>query len=461
MSGEAAAAPRAPDAPGARMAGFVTIWLGQVVSTLGSGLSGFALAVWVYQTTGSATRFALIAFVTMVPGIVLSPFAGALVDRWDRRRLILASDLGAAAATLALVMLVRAGRLELWQIYGLMFAVSSFGALRWPAFAAATTMMVPARHLGRASGMSDLGEAMADLLAPLVAGALVATVGLQGILSIDLATYLAAVAALLVVRIPPPPVSAEGAAARGSLWREAWQGWRFIRRRPGLLALLLVFATTHVGMGMVQVLLTPMILAFASPAVLGRVLATAGLGMLAGSLVMSVWGGPRRRVAGILGLLVLQGVTLMVGGLRPNAVLVAAMASLYLFATPIITGCSQAIWQTKVSPDLQGRVFAVRRTIAWSTLPLTFLAAGPLADRLCEPLMAVGGPLAGSVGRVLGAGKGRGIALLIVVVGAFVLAVVAVAARQPRLRRLESELPDAVAGDAAAPPPDLALEAAG
>lgn len=441
------------------MTSFVVIWVGQVVSTLGSGLTGFALAVWVYQQTGSTTRFALIAFVTFLPGILLSPLAGALADRWDRRLAMIVSDLGAAGATLALVLLIWRGRLELWQIYLLMFVVSAFGALRWPAFAAATTLMVPKRHLGRAGGMTEMGEAAGELVAPLIAGALVMTIGRQGILLIDFATYLVAVIALLAVRIPPPPVTAEGAAARGSLLREALHGWWFIRRRPGLLALLLLFASTHVGLGMVQILLTPMVLSFASAAVLGGVLTVAGVGMLAGSLVMSAWGGPRRRVAGILGLLALQGTTLLFGGLRPSAPLIAGVAFVFLFAIPILNGCSQALWQTKVAPDLQGRVFAVRRTVAWSTLPLTYLVAGPLADRVFEPLMAVGGPLAGSVGRLIGVGKGRGIGLLVIVLGVLVLLVVAAAWRNPRLRHLESELPDALGGEAERPAPNLMMEA--
>lgn len=445
---------------GRSMTSFVIIWLGQVVSTLGSGLSGFALAVWVYQQTGSTTRFALIAFVTVLPGMVLSPLAGALVDRWDRRSAMIVSDLGAAGATLALVLLVWHGRLEIWEIYLLMFAISAFGALRWPAFAAATTLMVPARHLGRAGGMTEMGEAIADLVAPLVAGVLVMTIGRQGILLIDFATYLVAVIALLAVRIPRPPATREGVTGRGSLLREAWQGWLFVRRRPGLLALLLLFASTHVGLGMVQVLLAPMVLSFASAAVLGEVLTVAGVGLLAGSLVMSVWGGPRRRVAGILGFLLLQGTTLLFGGLPPSAPLIAAVACVFLFAIPIINGCNQALWQTKVAPDLQGRVFAVRRTVAWSTLPLTYLIAGPLADRVFEPLLAVHGPLAGSVGRLIGVGKGRGIALLVVVLGCLVLALVAAACRNPRLRHLETELPDALGGETERLQTDLVMEAA-
>jgi MFS family permease len=426
------------------MTAFLVIWAGQVVSVLGSYLTGFALAVGIYQQTGSATLFALITLVTTVPGMLLLPFAGALVDRWDRRWAMIVSDSGAGIATLALALLIWRGRLELWQIYVLMSVISTFSALRWPAFTAATTMLVPSRHLGRAAGLNQLGEAAAQILSPLLAGALVVTIGRQGVVLIDFASYLFAIATLLVVRIPRPLASTVDGPAKGSLWQEARSGWSFIRERPGLLAVLTLFAVTNSGLGLVQVLLSPMILSFASPDVLGRVLTVAGCGMLVGGLVMSAWGGPRRRVAGILGFLLLQGLILPLGGLRASALLIAAGAFLYLLAMPVIVGTSQAIWQSKVPPGLQGRVFAVRRMVAISTLPLAYLSAGPLADRVFEPLMAVGGPLAGSVGLVIGVGKGRGIALMFIATGVFIVLAVAAASRFPRLVRLESELPDAL-----------------
>jgi DHA3 family macrolide efflux protein-like MFS transporter len=424
---------------------FLVIWVGQVVSSLGSYLTGFALGVWIYQQTGSATLFALITLATTVPGLLLSPFAGALADRWDRRwSLILASG-GAGAATLALALLIWRGHLELWQICLLLSVISSFGTLSWPAFNAAVTMMVPREQLGRANGMTQMGDAAAQILAPLLAGAMVMSIGRQGVVLIDFLTYLVAIATLLAIRIPRPPAAAE-ASGRGSLWREARSGWSYIRQRSGLLMLLVLLAVTNAGMGLVEVLLSPMVLSFASPAVLGRVLTVAGCGALAGGLAMSLWGGPRRRVAGILGLLLLQGAVLPLGGLRANAMLICAGAFVYMLALPILAGTSQALWQSKVEPGLQGRVFAVRRMVALSTLPLSYLVAGPLADRVFEPLLAAGGPLAGSVGRIIGMGKGRGMALMLILTGFFIVLAVALASRSPRLIHLESELPDAPTG---------------
>jgi MFS family permease len=424
------------------MAAFLAVWAGQVVSALGTGLTGFALGVWVYQRTGSATRFALITLATTLPGILLSPIAGALVDRWDRRRAMILSNLGAGCISLILALLFWYGRLELWHIYLLLVLGSAFSTLQWPAFSAATTLLVPKEHLGRAAGLTQVGTAVSAILAPVLGGALVVRVGLQGIVLIDFATFLVAIATLLSVRVPRAEVTAEGLATRGSLLREAASGWSYIRQRPGLLALLGLIAATNFSVGMMQVLVTPMILSFTSAAVLGRVLSVAGAGMLAGSLLISVWGGPSRRVLGILGFSMLQGIILVAGGLWPSAILIAATGFVFLFTVPIILGCSQALWQSKVAPDLQGRVFAVRRMVAWSTLPLSYLISGPLADRVFEPLLAVNGPLAGSVGRLIGVGKGRGIALLFILLGLLVMMTVAAFSQYSRLRQLESELPD-------------------
>lgn len=440
------------------MATFVTVWAGQVVSMIGTSMTGFGLGTRVYQETGSATRFALLALAASLPGILLSPAAGALVDRFDRRWAMIAGDTGAGCTTLILALLLWQDRLELWHIYLLLAAGSSFSALQWPAFSAATTLLVPKRHFGRASGLAQLGSTGATLLAPLLAGSLLGVIGLRGLVLIDITSFLFAVLTLLCVRFPRPAVSAEGVAARGSLGREALTGWFFIRERPGLLALLLLFAATHLSVGMVQVLLAPLVLSHASEAVLGRVMAVAGAGMVAGSLAMSAWGGPRRRVVGILGWVAFQGLVLILGGLRSDPAWIAAAAFLFLFAVPVIAGSSQAIWQAKVAPDLQGRVFAVRRIVSWSTLPLGYALAGPLADRVFEPLLEPGGPLADSVGRLLGTGDGRGIGLLFMTLGAVVLLTAALGFRNRRLRGLEVALPDAVPDRDGAVPSSAALQ---
>jgi DHA3 family macrolide efflux protein-like MFS transporter len=437
----------------AGLPGFVVVCLGQTISMLGSGLTAFAVGVWVYHSTGSVTRFALVTFCAVAPLTFLSPLAGAVVDRFDRRWVMVVSDAGAGAASLALALLFWSGRVELWSLCAAMVWSSVCRGLRFPALAASIPLMVGKEHLGRANGMLEIGNAASQLLAPLTAGFLVGAIQIRGVILLDVASFAAAILSLLAVRIPNPP--RQQAAVAGPPRRRqlaAAAGWVYIRERRGLLGLLALAAAINLTIGLVQTLIQPLVLSFASAAVLGAVLSTSGVGMLAGGVIMAVWGGPRRRLAAIVGLLLLQSVALLAGGARASAVTVGAAAFLYLLCLPIVISCTQAIWQTKVPPEVLGRVFAIRQMTSAAALPVAFLVAGPLADRLFEPLLAVHGPLAGSVGRLIGVGPGRGIGLLFITLGVF-LALAAAAARACKpLWRLEIELPDRL------PAPAPALE---
>ncbi len=421
---------------------FLLIWFGQLISLTGSGLTGFALGVWVYLRSGSVTQFALISLFTSLPGIVFSPIAGALVDRWDRRRAMILSDTGAGLCTLSIALLFLSGKLEVLHIYIAMAVSSTFSAFQWPAYSAATTLLVSKENLGRASGMVQISEAVAQITSPVLGGALMGVIGVQGVILLDFATFLFAVFTLLIVHVPRPETTAEGKAGQGALLREAAYGWKYIRARLGLFGLLLFFAATNFATGIVQVLFTPLVLSFTTAAVLGLLLSIGGLGFLAGSLTMSVWGGPKRRIYGILGANLLMGAVLFAAGFPPRAWILGAAAFLFFFSLPITNGCSQAIWQSKTAPDVQGRVFAVRRMIAWASLPLAYLVAGPLADQVFEPLLAEGGLLASSVGQIIGVGVGRGIGLLYIILGFMILLATPVAYLYPRLRQVEIELPD-------------------
>jgi MFS family permease len=440
------------------MRAFLVVSLGQTVSLLGTSLTTFALGVWVYLRTGSVTKFALIAFFTTLPSLLLSPVAGALVDRWDRRRtLMLCDGLGVltSAALLALFWDESRSSLALWHIYGLMVLASCATALQAPALDAATPLLVAKQHYGRASGLSQLGGAIAQIAAPLLGALLLQSVKMRGILLADVLSFGCSLATLLAVTFRSPAGQPDSAARR-SLWEEAAFGWTYLLQRRGLLALLFLFAAGNFDVGMLQALLPPLILSFASATALGSVLSVAGLGMLVGTLVMGLWGGPRRRVYGIFAGMIVECLVLLVGGCRPSLPLVAAAAFLYLFLSPIVVGCSQAIWQSKVPLALQGRVFAVRRMVAQLSAPVAYLLAGPLADRVFEPLLAPGGALAGSVGAVVGVGKGRGIGFLFAVLGVLTLAALGFLFTYPALRRVEEELPDALPDAAPAGAPSAA-----
>ncbi|MFB2971386.1 MFS transporter [Aerosakkonema sp. BLCC-F183] len=423
---------------------FIIIWFGQLISLIGSGLTSFALGIWVYQRTGSVTDFALISLFTFLPSILLLPIAGAFIDRWNRRIALLVSDCGAGVSTLAVALLLFAGQLQVWQIYIAVAISSLFSAFHWPAYHAAIAQLVPKQHLSRASGMVQFAQATSQLVAPVLAGVLVTQIQVRGVILIDFATFLFAFVTLLFVRIPKPETITESKEEKKSLLQETLYGWTYISTRPGLFGLMIFYSFSNFTLGIVEVLLTPLVLSFTSSTVLGTILSIGGSGMLLGSVVMSVWSGLKRRIYCILGFTLLQGLLLCVAGLRPSAPLIAAAAFIYLFSLPFILASSQAIWFSKVAPDVQGRVFAVQRTIGLSSLPFAYIMAGPLADRIFEPLLAVNGPLAQSIGLIIGVGHGRGIGLVFIVMGILNILAVAYAYLYPRLRLVEDELPDAI-----------------
>ncbi len=423
---------------------FALIWLGQLVSLTGSGLTNFAVGVWVYQSTGSATQYALISFFTFLPLFVLSPVMGVLVDRWDRRRVMLLGDVGAGLSTLALWILLVTGRLEIWHIYLTTTINSACSAFQRLAYSTSTTLLVPKKHFSRASGLIQLEHAAARVVTPLLAAMLVAMIDIQGVVLTDVATFIFALFTLLIVRVPRPETSVAGQESRGSFLSEATFGWTYVKARPGLLGLLLFFAAVNIAVDMTIVLITPLVLSFTGASALGTILSVGGIGMLCGGVVMSVWGGPKRRINGVYGFILLGGIATLLGGLQPSALLVAMAVFMFFFTAPFVSGCAHAIWQSKVEPDLQGRVFAVRPLLAYPTTCIAYLLAGPLADYVFEPLLAKGGPLAGSIGQIIGTGPGRGIGLLYIVLGIFTVLVTIGAYSYPRLRLVEDELPDAI-----------------
>lgn len=437
--------------------GFFTIWAGQVVSLLGSGLTAFAIAVWVYQQTGSVTKFSFIALATTLPGTLLSPLFGVAVDRYDRRLMMMIADGGAALCACGIAWLLSTNPHGLWKIVVLLSIASAFESLLSPAYAAVVPSLVPTKRLGQFNGLIQLGAALPKVASPLVAGVLLKLIPIAGIVLIDFASFVAALGTLLIVRLPRPAPTPETTAAAGSVLHQALEGWRYLSARAGLLAVLLFLAVVHFTIGILNVSIPALILSFASPLSLGTLMSLVSFGLVAGSMAMSVWGAPKRRVDAILGFTLVFGLGIVLAGIRPSLLQVGIGLSLVAFSAPLIAVCAQVLWQTKVPPHLHGRVFALRDMVVRSALPLAFLAAGPLADRVFEPLMARGGALAGSVGRILGVGPGRGVGLMCVVFGTLAAAAAAVAFAFPGIRLVDLEGPDEVrAGH-----PPATLETAG
>jgi ABC-type amino acid transport system permease subunit len=221
-------------------------------------------------------------------------------------------------------------------------------------------------------------------------------------------------------------------------------GWRFISARTGFLSLMILFALGNYANLMTDTLMPPMLLELSSPTVLGSVLSTGGLGMLVGTFLMTAWGGPKKRIYSVLIFKTLAGLAIMAIGLFQSIPLVALATFFYFLPFPLVNGSDQAIWQRKVPPEVQGRVFSIRRMLARSMIPLAYLTAGPLSDKIFKPLLSVNGSLAASLGQVFGVGPSRGMGLLIFLMGEIIVVLTLATALDPRVRNIEEELPDAV-----------------
>jgi MFS transporter, DHA3 family, macrolide efflux protein len=423
------------------MNAFQKIWAGQLVSALGSGLTGFGVGVWVYQRTGSITQFSMISLFSTLPGVLALAVAGPLVDRWNRGRVIIMSDLLAGGATLLVAVLLSIHRLSLLWIYGIASILSICTSFRWPAYSAAIGGLVPKQALGRANGMVQLSDAGAEIIPPMTAGFLMGIIGIRGLVAIDFSTYLFAIAmtSLVMARTLAPT---QPASSGRSWFREALYAWHYLRRRPGLMSLLVYFALLNFLLGLTTVLGTPMVLSFSSVKVLGSILSAAGSGVLLGGLFMSFWGGFKRHMNTILLFGFLGGLGVLVTGLRPSAVMIGVGAFMLSFSAPVINAASQSIWQSKVDLDVQGRVFSIRRMLATFSLPLAYIAAGPLAQRIFEPFLVGGGRFAQAAESLVGRGPGRGIGLLMVVIGVFIMIITLWTFFQPRVRFMEQEFPE-------------------
>jgi MFS transporter, DHA3 family, macrolide efflux protein len=422
---------------------FFTIWFGQLASIIGSGLTNFGLGVWVLTETGSVTQFALIIMFASVPAIVAAPFAGVIVDKWKRKWLMVISDSIAGISTIIIFVLIYFNVFEVWHLYITAAVSSLFSSFQMPAYQATIPLLVPKAQLGRANGLVQMADALSIVFAPVMAGFLLTSMGIKGILIIDFLTFIIALSTLLFVKFPELSLS-EKDSKKVSFFQDALFGWRYIIDRPGLRGLLVYFAVVNLLLGYFNVLLQPLILSFTNERMLGIALSITGIGMLVGGITMSIWGGPKNRVLAVIGSGAISGFFLMLLGLKESVLLVTLATCLMFLLLPIGNAASQVIWQSKVPLNVQGRVFALRRMIAISLSPIAYISAGPLVEKVFDPAVQNGG-FAQGLTKLIGTGDGRGIGLLFILLGAGWIVTSLVVFLNPRVRGLESEIPDAAA----------------
>jgi DHA3 family macrolide efflux protein-like MFS transporter len=427
------------------MARFTLIWVGQILSVLATQMTSFALTIWVFQESGSATALGLMQVFWVTPFLLISPFAGVMVDRYNRKLMMMVSDIGAGLATVALLVLQLLGWLQIWHLYIVMLFQGLGNAFQTPAYMATISSMLPKEQFGRANGMMSLIDSGPGILAPMLAGALLGIIKLHGILVIDILTFGLAILILVFVTVPQPAKTYKSQKRENGILKEALYGLQYIWARPSLTGLTISFLLINLFGGIALTLFAPLVLARTqnNSVILGTVQSSGAIAGVAGGILMSVWGGSKRRIhSGYLGVLIASLLGIAVFGLGQNSLLWIFGIATFSLMSPILGGSIQAIWQAKVAPDVQGRVFSTRRLISWFTTPITPIIAGTLADYVLEPTMQSKNWLSQTFGDLFGTNSGSGMGLLIFACGLGVAGVCIASYMVPNIRNVEDILPD-------------------
>jgi DHA3 family macrolide efflux protein-like MFS transporter len=368
---------------------FFTIWAGQALSLIGSRAGGFALVWWLTRETGSATVLASASLIATLPTVILGPFAGALVDRWNRRTIMILADSAVALLSAWLAYLFWTDAVQVWQIYVIMFGRALGGAFHWPAMQASTSLMVPKEQLARVAGMNQTLQGILNILGPPLGAFLMSVLPLSGVMAIDVATAAFAIVPLLFVHIPQPQRGRTAAGEPGhklSLLADVRAGFLYIWRWPGVFAVLIMATVVNLmvnpGFSLMPLLVTEHFQGDAWH--LGGINSAWGLGVVLGGLTLSVWGGFRRRILTSLVGLVGMGAGILMLGFAPSTAFWLALGAMFVtgFTNPIVNGPFFAIIQSTVAPEMQGRVFTVIGSMSAAASPLGLAIAGPVADAL-------------------------------------------------------------------------------
>lgn len=414
-------------------------------------MSEFALTLWAWELTGSATALALVGFFSSLPRIFISIFAGIIVDRANRKYLMMLGDAISAASTVGILILHLSGNLAIWHLYLAASINGGFGQIQQLAYSTSITLLVSPQNYTRANSMNSMVHYGSSIFAPAIAGILYPIIGLGGILPIDLATFGVAIATLIWIRIPQvtraeerSPLAPLDKGGRGGrlavFWQEVTFGIRYIWQRPSLRTLLLVTASFWFAHDLGGAIGDPMILARSNnnSQVLGAVFSAAGIGGVTGAIILSAWGGTKKRVNGMLAGFMGAGVAKTVFGLGQSLTvwLPAQFCSSLNF--PLLGSSETALWMEAVPPKLQGRVFAANSLVLELVSAIATLIAGPLSDRILEPAMQSQNSLSSLFAPIFGNGAGAGMALLYVVCAIGMFSIGAVGFRLPQLHQLEN-----------------------
>lgn len=411
---------------------FYTLVITQTFSLIGSRMTSTAIGLRVFAETGNAAPLLLVAFFNELPAMLGNSFAGVLVDRWDRKRVLVLSDTGQAVGSLLLMLSFASGSFQLWHLYTISLLNGIFSMFQGPAKDAAITTLVPVQQRERANALQGMTFTLAGVVAPPLAGLLYGLVRLPGIVLIDLLTFAAAVLVVSRLHIPRPAQTEEGRASSGGFWREFAGGFRYLQTRRALLGLVLYFTALNFLLNGSLELAIPYIMTITgSETITGIVLAMNSLGGLVGGAVLAFWGGTRPRIHTVMPAMLIVGAMFVVHG-STRAPLLLAVSIFMLIGTLQSWAIFTSILQVKTPPDMQGRVFAMVGQLGYLASTSSFLLIGPLVDEVLEPRAAV---------------KGDGMGLLLVATGIIILVLTTLVYALPGIRHLERDLPDYTATD--------------
>ncbi|WP_283137196.1 non-ribosomal peptide synthetase [Rhizohabitans arisaemae] len=430
--------------PKPSMQRFLLIASAQLVALIGTALTDFAIPIWIYTTTGSLLDYAVFFMLAIMPGVIAAPLIGALVDRSNRRRVMLAGNGLAGVTQLTLGVLLWTDTLQIWHFYPLTALLSIALTIQRLGFGTALPQLVPKQYLGHANGVMQMVVGTSQFVAPLLAVAMLASIGLKGIIVFDVLGLVFVLGALLVLKFPATMAHQR----RESLWAEIVNGFKLSIGDRHFRAIVVYFALLNTMLSAALLSITPLVLSFNSIETAGRISFLGGVGTVLGGLVMALWGGPRkRRMRGVLiATLVLSGFA-VVTGLHESAVTVGLGAFGLWGALALVNGIYITIVHVKVPQRFHGRVMALNQMVAWSTLPLGWGIVAPVGQLLLEPMLMPGGALASSVGAVIGVGPGRGLAFLFILLGVGIACYVLICMRLKIYSRFDDEVPDATPDD--------------
>lgn len=392
---------------------YILLWATQSLSALGSGLTSYALVLWLYAQSGSALKTALLSVCSYTPYVLMSVFAGALSDRWNKKATMLLCDLAAALSTAAVLVLIKTDSLEVWQLYVINALNGLMNTVQQPAAEVAATMLIPEEHYQRTSGLRSFSQSLNSILTPVIATALFTLSGIDTVIAVDLITFAAAFFTLLFfIRIPEPERSE---SENEPLLRAAGKGLKWLKQNPLILKLILFLSCINLIASIYDAALPAMVISKSGETALGVINTCVGVATLVGSALVTLLPAPKNRVRAICAALLLSMSTenffLAFGN---NTLPWAVGAVLGWLSIPYMNANMDVIFRTTIPVDMQGRVYSCRNALQFFTIPVGFFAGGVLVDEVFEPLMA---DAHGLTAALFSTGKGSGAAFLFFCIG--------------------------------------------